>query len=304
LVYSYMDGIPNKYNKSIGSMNSYVTITLDVFVMFVFLWMLDILIGVCKMTVSVCAAIWYWKSNKTIIQRTIIISKVLKKVVSKSIGSLTKGSLFLSITETISKMITLALFSINKSQDSALTFWLYFFKVLIFFVRRFIYSITNNSYVEISIYGGNLWKGAEKAFLLLMENSQRLLIVDTTVTILVIIIKLVVVIAGLIIGFFYIDMNKFEDVLSTIMPFAIGYYLLYGLAQQLMDPYYAINNAIFFCFCDDTVYNDGSTEKPYYMSYSLQLATRYINNKLTSLPYDKDEKNQHIYIEIDKRNFN
>jgi len=26
---------------------------------------------------------------------------------------------------------------------------------------------------KISIYGGNFWKGAQKAFLLLMENSQR-----------------------------------------------------------------------------------------------------------------------------------
>jgi len=37
------------------------------------------------------------------------------------------------------------------------------------------------------------------------------------------------------------------------------------------------------------------------MSYPLQLATRYINTKLTSVPYDKDKKNQHIFIEIDKR---
>ncbi|ORX51162.1 hypothetical protein BCR32DRAFT_288145 [Anaeromyces robustus] len=272
------------------------------FLIFVFFWTMDLLIGICKMTVSVCAAIWYWNTDKTIIQRTIILSKVLKKVVSKAIGTITKGSLFLSISEAFSKMITVSLFTINKSQDNALTFWLYVLKVLMFLIKRFLYSITNNTYVEVSIYGGNFWKGAQKAFLLLMENSQRLLIVDTTATMLVMIIKLIVVALGLIIGFFYIDKNKITDLLNSMMPIVIGYYMLYGLAQQLMDPYYSINNSIFFCFCDDTVYNDGSQNKPYYMSYALQLATRYINTKLTSIPYNNEEKNHHIYIEIDKRN--
>jgi len=40
------------------------------------------------------------------------------------------------------------------------------------------------------------------------------------------------------------------------------------------------------------------------MSYALQLATRYINTKLTSVPYNNEEKNQHIYIEIDKHKMN
>ncbi|OUM60913.1 hypothetical protein PIROE2DRAFT_69675 [Piromyces sp. E2] len=57
--------------------------------MFLFFWIMDLLIGICKITVSVCAAIWYWNTNKT-----------------------------------------------------------------------------------VSIYGGTFWKGAQKAFLLLMENSQ------------------------------------------------------------------------------------------------------------------------------------
>jgi len=300
LIYSSVNGIPNRYNKSVNSTNYYVVFIMEIFLIFVLFWIMDLLIGACKMTVSVCAAIWYWKSNKTIIQRTIILSKVLKKVVSKALGSITKGSLFLSISEVISKLITLGLFTIDKNQDNAITFWLYFLKVIIFFVRKFIYSITNNSYVEISIYGGNFWKGAQKAFLLLMENSQRLLVVDTTTTILIMLIKIYMVILSLLISFFYIEKAKFEEI-NSIMPFVIGYYMLYGLAQQLMDPFYSINNAIFFCFCDDTVYNDGSSKKPYYMSYPLQLATRYINTKLTSVPYDKDKKNQHIFIEIDKR---
>jgi len=57
----------------------------------------------------------------------------------------------------------------------------------------------------------------------------RLLIVDTTATILVIIIKLIVVGLGLIIGFFYIDKSKFEDVLTTVTPFVVNiiYYYTY-----------------------------------------------------------------------------
>ncbi|ORX59315.1 hypothetical protein BCR36DRAFT_408810 [Piromyces finnis] len=304
LLYSNIDGIPNRYNRDVGSGNPYIITVIEIFTIFFFFWIMNLLIGICKVTVSVCAAIWYWDTNKTIIQRTKILSKVLKKVVSKAIGTLSKGSLYLSIFKTISKLVTITLFSINKQQDSFLTFWLYILKVILFFLIRFIYSITNNSYVEVSIYGGSFWKGAQKAFLLLMENSQRLIIVDTTATVLVMLIKLIVVALGLIIGFFFIDGNKFEDVLTTITPFMIGYYMLFGLAQQLIDPFYSINNSIFFCFCDDTVYNDGSEKKPYYMSYSLQLATRYINTKLTSIPYDNEKKNQHIFIEIDKRKIN
>jgi len=34
--------------------------------MFLFFWIMDLLIGVCKISVSVCAAIWYWNTNKTV----------------------------------------------------------------------------------------------------------------------------------------------------------------------------------------------------------------------------------------------
>jgi len=45
-----------------------VVFIMEIFLIFVLFWIMDLLIGACKMTVSVCAAIWYWKSNKTVIK--------------------------------------------------------------------------------------------------------------------------------------------------------------------------------------------------------------------------------------------
>lgn len=59
---------------------------------------------------------------------------------------------------------------------------------------------------------------------------------------------------------------------------------MYYLTEQILDLFYSINNSIFICFCDDTIFNNGSLNKPYYMSSKLQEVTKYQNVQIKHMP--------------------
>ncbi|CAM5159465.1 unnamed protein product [Eretmochelys imbricata] len=129
----------------------------------------------------------------------------------------------------------------------------------------------------IAIYGKNFCTSAKNAFKLLMRNIIRVVVLDKVTDLLLFFGKLLVVGGVGVLGFFFFS-GRIEISDPQFRSPSLNYYWLpiltvvvgaYLIAQGFFSVYSMCVDTLFLCFLEDLERNDGSVEKPYYMSSSL-----------------------------------
>ncbi|XP_013790788.1 choline transporter-like protein 4 [Limulus polyphemus] len=128
----------------------------------------------------------------------------------------------------------------------------------------------------IAVYGKNFCISAKDAFLLLMRNIVRVVVLDKTTDFLLFLGKLVVVGASALAAFYIfsgeVEISQIDGVtnlnyyLLPVITITIGSYII---ASGFFSVYGMAVDTLFLCFLEDCERNDGSEEKPYYMSREL-----------------------------------
>ncbi|KAA0185908.1 Choline transporter protein 4, partial [Fasciolopsis buskii] len=130
----------------------------------------------------------------------------------------------------------------------------------------------------ISIYGQSFCSGARSAFYLLLRNAVRLVVVDKVADFILFVGKLVVVGLTSGLGYLYLDgvlfgntaLAEFQPTIHfVIVPLAIIIVGSYVIVSLFSSVYEMGVDTIFLCFLEDLERNDGSAERPYYMSKQL-----------------------------------
>ncbi|KAL7890997.1 hypothetical protein AOLI_G00004730 [Acnodon oligacanthus] len=141
--------------------------------------------------------------------------------------------------------------------------------------------------LKIAIYGKNFCTSAKNAFFLLMRNIVRVFMLDKVTDFLLFLGKLLIVgIVGVCSFFFFSGKIKFgEEVASSLnyywvptVTVMIGTYLI---AHGFFSVYAMCVDTLFLCFLEDLECNDGSEERPYFMSKSLQKILNKNNKFMT-----------------------
>ncbi|XP_047213576.1 choline transporter-like protein 2 isoform X1 [Girardinichthys multiradiatus] len=250
-------------------------IGLQFYNVFLFFWCANFVTALGQMTLAGAFASYYWAFNKPDDVPTLPVFASLGRSLRYHTGTLAFGSLILSIIQIIRVLLEYLDHKLKGAQNKFAKFLLCCLKCCFWCLEKFVKFLNRNAYIMVAIYGKNFCTSARDAFFLLMRNVIRVAVVDKVTDFLLFLGKLLIVgLVGVFAFFFFSGRVKaFENTAPhlhyywvPILTLVIGSYLI---AHGFFSVYAMCVDTLFLCFCEDLERNDGSTERPYYMSSTI-----------------------------------
>uniref|UniRef100_A0A8C9SLX3 Choline transporter-like protein n=1 Tax=Scleropages formosus TaxID=113540 RepID=A0A8C9SLX3_SCLFO len=261
---------------------------LQIYNVLAFLWCVNFVIALGQCTLAGAFASYYWAFSKPSDIPTFPLSQAFIRSLRYHVGSLAFGALILTIVQFIRIVLEYLDHKFRAAQNPCARFIMCCLKCCFWCLEKFIKFINRNAYIMIAIYGKNFCVSAKNAFSLLMRNILRVVVLDKVTDLLLLFGKLLVVGGVGVLAFFFfsgriqLPGNAFNSQTLNyywvpIITVIVGAYLI---AHGFFSVYNMCVDTLFLCFLEDLERNDGTVEKPYYMSKNLMK----ILNKKNKVP--------------------
>ncbi|XP_046893884.1 choline transporter-like protein 2 isoform X3 [Hypomesus transpacificus] len=250
-------------------------IGLQFYNVFLFFWCANFVTALGQMTLAGAFASYYWAFVKPDDMPAFPVFSSLGRSLRYHTGSLAFGSLILSIVQVIRVLLEYLDHKLKGTENKCTKFLLCCLKCCFWCLEKFIKFLNRNAYIMVAIYGKNFCASASDAFLLLMRNMIRVAVLDKVTDFLLFLGKLLIVgLVGIFAFFFFSGRVKaLENTAPNlhyywvpILTVVVGSYLI---AHGFFSVYAMCVDTLFLCFCEDLERNDGSVERPYFMSATL-----------------------------------
>ncbi|XP_030331146.1 choline transporter-like protein 2 isoform X2 [Strigops habroptila] len=251
-------------------------IVLQFFNLFMFFWLINFVIALGQVTLAGAFASYYWAFKKPADIPAFPLFAAFGRALRYHTGSLAFGSLILAIVQIIRVILEYLDHRLKAAENKVAKFLLGCLKCCFWCLEKFIKFLNRNAYIMIAIYGTNFCASARNAFFLLMRNIIRVAVLDKVTDFLLFLGKLLIVGGVGILAFFFFThrIKLVEDTAPTlnyywvpILTVIVGSYLI---AHGFFSVYGMCVDTLFLCFLEDLERNDGSAEKPYFMSPDLK----------------------------------
>jgi len=217
-------------------------------------------------------ATWYWTFRKSDVPFFTVTEATLRTL-RYHVGTLAFGSLIIAICRMIRVALEYIDSKLKKYENPFTKAVLCCCKCFFWCLENFIKFINRNAYIMCAIHGKNFCVSAKDAFSLLMRNVVRVVVLDKVTDFLLFLSKLLVtaIVTGMAYAVFVtdiVDINQSElnyDFVPVIIV-AIGTFFI---ATVFFSVFTMAVDTLFLCFLEDSERNDGSSEKPYFMSRDL-----------------------------------
>uniref|UniRef100_A0A8C5A8U2 Choline transporter-like protein 4 n=1 Tax=Gadus morhua TaxID=8049 RepID=A0A8C5A8U2_GADMO len=234
-----------------------------------FLWCVNFVIALGQCTLAGAFASYYWAFSKPSDIPYFPLSSAFIRTLRYHVGSLAFGALILTLVQIVRILLEYIDHKTRckaPAQNPCARFLMCCLKCCFWCLEKFIKFLNRNAYIMIAVYGKNFCVSAKNAFFLLMRNIIRsvpnLLVLFGSPAVL---------------SFFFFsgriplpgETFRSENLNYYWMPIitvAIGSYLI---AHGFFSVYNMCVDTLFLCFLEDLERNDGSQERPYYMSKNL-----------------------------------
>ncbi|XP_039370006.1 choline transporter-like protein 2 isoform X1 [Mauremys reevesii] len=242
---------------------------------FMFFWLANFVIALGQVTLAGAFASYYWAFKKPDDMPAFPLFSSFGRALRYHTGSLAFGSLILAIVQIIRVLLEYLDHRLKAAENKFAKFLLTCLKCCFWCLEKFIKFLNRNAYIMIAIYGTNFCTSAKNAFFLLMRNIIRVAVLDKVTDFLLFLGKLLIVGSVGILAFFFFSQRI--DVVQDSAP-TLNYYWVpiltvivgsYLIAHGFFSVYAMCVDTLFLCFCEDLERNDGSPERPYYMSPEL-----------------------------------
>ncbi|XP_054713879.1 choline transporter-like protein 2 [Uloborus diversus] len=236
-------------------------------------WGLFFSIGLGQVSLAGAFASYYWTQDKKNVSSFSWVVGFYR-CMRYHMGSVAFGSLIIAVVRMIRVMLEYVDQKCKKYDNQFTKVILWCMKCCFWCLEKFLRFISKNAYIMIAVYGKNFCVSAKRAFMLLMRNVVRVVVLDKITDFLLFIGKLVVVAFTATISFylFATEQKIYKGIPSlnfNLLPpifITLGSYLI---ASAFFNVYGMAVDTLFLCFLEDCERNDGSPEKPYYMSKEL-----------------------------------
>uniref|UniRef100_A0A8C7N279 Choline transporter-like protein n=1 Tax=Oncorhynchus kisutch TaxID=8019 RepID=A0A8C7N279_ONCKI len=254
---------------------------LQVFNIFAFLWCVNFVIALGQCTLAGTFASYYWAFSKPTEISPFALSQCFIRTLQYHVGSLAFGALLL----TCFQLVRLVLEYLNHKTRGKSACGRFLFNCLrccFWCLEYFLKILNRNAYIMIAIYGESFCVSAKNAYSLLMRHIGRVVLLDRVTDMLIFFGKLLVVaIVGVLAFFFFSGQIRLPG--DTFQAEMLNYYWVpiltvmagaYLIAQGFFSVYSMCVDTLFLCFLEDLERNDGTMQKPYYMSRNLMRILR------------------------------
>uniref|UniRef100_A0A8C6DHF3 Choline transporter-like protein n=1 Tax=Moschus moschiferus TaxID=68415 RepID=A0A8C6DHF3_MOSMO len=254
--------------------HQYIT-TFQLLNLFVFLWLINFVIALGQCALAGAFASYYWALKKPDDIPPYPLFTAFGRAIRYHTGSLAFGSLILAIIQMFRLILEYLDKRLQKAQSNISKFLKCCLRCCFWCLEKAVKFLNRNAYVMMAIYGKNFCKSARDAFNLLMRNILKIAVMDRVTDFVLILGKILV--AGCIGVLAFLLFTKRLPVIIE-GPTSLNYYWVplltvivgsYIVAHGFFSVYAMCIETIFICFCEDLERNDGSTEKPYFITPTL-----------------------------------
>ncbi|KAM6217071.1 choline transporter-like protein 5 [Rhynchocyon petersi] len=229
--------------------HQYIT-TFQLYNLFAFLWLINFVLALSQCTLAGAFAAYYWAAEKPKDIPPFPLFHAFGRAIRYHTGSLAFGSLILGSIQMFRIILQYLDYRIRVAQNKLTKFLRCCLKCCFWCLETAVKFINKNAYIMIAIYGKNFCKSAKDAFNILMRNVVRVAVMDK-VTDFVLILGKILVSGSVGVMAFLIFTQRIPDILKG--PTTLNYYW----APMLIK------------LGEDIERNDGSAEKPYFITPSL-----------------------------------
>ncbi|CAM4640095.1 unnamed protein product [Leuciscus chuanchicus] len=250
---------------------------LQIYNVVAFLWCVNFVIALGHCTLAGAFASYYWAFRKPADIPTFPLSQSFMRALRYHVGSLAFGALILTLVQLVRIILEYLDHKFKAAQNPCARFLMCCLKCCFWCLEKFIKFINRNAYIMIAVYGKNFCVSAKNAFSLLMRNIIRVVVLDKVTDLLLFFGKLLVVGGVGVLAFFFFA-GRIPNTGTTFQTAALNYYWMpiitvvfgaYLIAHGFFSVYNMGVDTLFLCFLEDLERNDGSPEKPYFMSKNL-----------------------------------
>ncbi|XP_031569515.1 choline transporter-like protein 4 [Actinia tenebrosa] len=265
--------------------DSNVLLGMQVYHLFGWFWLMNFIIALGQCVLAGAFASYYWAYDKKNDIPAFPVAASFYRTLRYHTGSLAFGSLIIALVQLIRaglEYLDHKLRGAPGQQGEIAKYILKCMKCCFWCLEKFLKFLNKNAYIEIAVYGKNFCVSAKNAFFLLMRNILRVVVLDK-VTDFILFIGQLSITFGIGVGSFYwFERQKnLNYYLAPVFIIVIGSYVV---SAAFFSVYSMAIDTVFLCFLEDLERNDGSDEKPYYMSKPL----RKILGKKNKKPEDSD----------------
>ncbi|XP_061169653.1 choline transporter-like protein 2 isoform X2 [Saccostrea echinata] len=264
----------------------------QIFNLFMMFWLVNFVIALGQMTLAGAFASYYWAFEKPKDIPAFPILSSLWRCFRYHLGSLAFGSLIIAIVQMIRVALEYVDAKLKGKENPVAKFFVKCLKCCFWCLEKFLKFLNKNAYILIAAHGKNFCTSAKNAFMLIMRNIVRVVVIDKVTDFLLFVSKLVVVAFAAATSYFFFDgriefLASFTPSLNFyVVPIVIVTLGSYVIASCFFSVYEMAVDTLFLCFLEDLERNDGSPEKPYYMSKDLR---KILGKKNVISPSEKKE---------------
>jgi len=218
---------------------------------------------------------WYWTMNKSKVPCNTMGSSLWNATVYH-LGTVAFGSLIIAIIRTIRTALEYLEKKLKKFNNDLTKCLLKCCKCCLWCLEKFMRFINRNAYIMCAVKSTNFCSSAKDAFNLLMRNLVRVVVLDSVVDFLLFLGKLVIVILTGCVSYlaFAGQIPEIKDQIPSLNYLYTPIFFIvlgsYFIASSFFGVYEMAVDTLFLCFLEDLERNDGSPERPYYMSKDLR----------------------------------
>nr|XP_019957994.1 PREDICTED: choline transporter-like protein 4 isoform X2 [Paralichthys olivaceus] len=260
---------------------------LQIYNVVAFLWCVNFVIALGQCTLAGAFASYYWAFNKPDDIPMFPVCGGFIRSLRYHVGSLAFGALILTLVQVVRILLEYIDHKTKGAQNPVARFILCCMKCCFWCLEKCIKFLNRNAYIMIAIYGKNFCVSAKNAFMLLLRNIIRVVVLDKVTDVLLLFGKLLVVGGVGVLSFFFFS-GRILLPGSTFRSETLNYYWMpiitvvfgsYFIAHGFFSVYNMCVDTLFLCFLEDLERNDGSLQKPYFMSKNLMKILNKSNKK-------------------------
>ncbi|XP_058162503.1 choline transporter-like protein 4 [Dasypus novemcinctus] len=257
-------------------------------------WTLNWVLALGQCVLAGAFASYYWAFHKPRDVPTFPLSAAFIRTLHYHTGSLAFGALILTLVQMARVVLEYIDHKLRGAQNPLARCIMCCFKCCLWCLEKFIKFLNRNAYIMIAIYGKNFCVSAKNAFMLLMRNVVRVVVLDKVTDLLLFFGKLLVVGGVGVLSFFFFS-GRIQGLGKDFENPQLNYYWLpimtsilgaYVIASGFFSVFGMCVDTLFLCFLEDLERNDGSLDRPYYMSKSLL----QILGKKNEVPSEKKKR--------------
>lgn len=235
------------------------------------IWVSEFIFACQAMVISGSVARWYFTRDRKRLSAPVCVS--LSHLLTYHMGSVAFGSFIITLIR-FPRYVLMAIERKLKTlgPDSIVSQMLKGCMCCLWCLEKFMQYVNANAYTIIAIEGVSFCVATKKSFLLIMKNALRCAMINSVGDFLLLLCKIAVTVLslGLAIWWLQIPLTDLDSVKSSSLPLIMVAVIAFLISHCFFTVYEMVIDALMVCFCEDMEANDGSEERPYYMSQSLK----------------------------------